>query len=133
MVPSLCFDAQHVQDYVVCRLVGRELVASEQCCVARARHDKRTPGLFKVEWKGDGFVGLCSKTYYCFGHTDKPNTNISTKNIHFFSKDVFMEVLQNRRSGVEKNAVIGLEILRFYNYVQERSSLTSVEYKPTGT
>ena len=30
-------------------------------------YDKRTPGLFKVEWEGLGIVSLCSKTYYCFG------------------------------------------------------------------
>ena len=23
---------------------------------------KRTPGLFKVEWEGEGIIGLCSKT-----------------------------------------------------------------------
>ena len=34
-------------------------------------YDKRTPGVFKVEWKGQGIVGLCSKTYYCFGAKDK--------------------------------------------------------------
>ena len=32
-----------------------------------AKYDKRTPGLFKVEWKGEGIISLCSKTYYCFG------------------------------------------------------------------
>ena len=26
-------------------------------------YDKRTPGLFKVKWEGQGIVGLCSKTY----------------------------------------------------------------------
>lgn len=30
-------------------------------------YDKRTPGLFKEEWSGDGIIGLSSKTYYCFG------------------------------------------------------------------
>ena len=25
-------------------------------------YDKRTPGLFKTEWEGDGIIGLCSKT-----------------------------------------------------------------------
>ncbi|KAJ8042582.1 hypothetical protein HOLleu_09367 [Holothuria leucospilota] len=29
--------------------------------------DKRTPGLFKLEWEGDGIVALNSKCYYCFG------------------------------------------------------------------
>ena len=33
-------------------------------------YDKRKPGLFKVEWEGQGIVGLCSKTYYCFGAKD---------------------------------------------------------------
>lgn len=36
-----------------------------------ATYDKRTPGLFKVEWEGDGIVALCSKTYYCWGTKDK--------------------------------------------------------------
>ena len=34
-------------------------------------YDKRTPGLFKVEWEREGIIGLCSKTYYCFGAKDK--------------------------------------------------------------
>ena len=34
-------------------------------------YDKRKPGLFKVEWERTGIVGLCSKTYYCFGAKDK--------------------------------------------------------------
>ena len=25
------------------------------------RYDKRTPGLFKLEWEGDGIIALCSK------------------------------------------------------------------------
>lgn len=34
-------------------------------------YDKRTPGLFKVEWEGEGIEALCSKTYYCFGAESK--------------------------------------------------------------
>ena len=34
-------------------------------------YHKRTPGLFKVEWEGQGIVRLCSKTYYYFGAKDK--------------------------------------------------------------
>ena len=33
-------------------------------------YDKRTPGLFKEEWSGDGIIGLSRKTYYCFGAYD---------------------------------------------------------------
>ena len=34
-------------------------------------YDKRTPGLFKLEYEGDGIISLASKMYYCFGDTDK--------------------------------------------------------------
>jgi hypothetical protein len=34
-------------------------------------YDKRTPGLFKLEYQGDGIIALASKMYYCFGHKDK--------------------------------------------------------------
>ena len=30
-------------------------------------HDRRKPGLFKIEYEGDGMVALCSKTYYSWG------------------------------------------------------------------
>jgi hypothetical protein len=36
-----------------------------------ALFDKRTPGLFKVEYEGDGIIALGSKMYYCFGEKDK--------------------------------------------------------------
>lgn len=36
-----------------------------------AAYDKQTPGLFKVEWEGRGFVGLNSKTYCCSGQQDE--------------------------------------------------------------
>ena len=34
-------------------------------------YDKRKPGLFKLEWEGNGMIALCSKTYYCWGSKDK--------------------------------------------------------------
>ncbi len=33
------------------------------CCSKHAKYDKRTPGLFKLEYQGDEMIGLCSKTY----------------------------------------------------------------------
>ena len=64
---------KHEDDYVQTRLAGLPWTATEACCVARKAYDKRTPGLFKIEWRGDGFVRLCSnKTYYCFDATDRP-------------------------------------------------------------
>ena len=33
------------------------------CCTNHAKFDKRTPELFKLGYKGDVMIGLCSKTY----------------------------------------------------------------------
>ena len=33
------------------------------CCKLHATHDKRTPGIFKIEFNGNEMVALCSKTY----------------------------------------------------------------------
>ena len=38
--------------------------------------DKRTLGLFKEEWSREDIIGLCSKTYYCFGACDNDIDNI---------------------------------------------------------
>ena len=33
------------------------------CCEKHSKFDTRTPGLFKLEFKGIEIIGLCSKTY----------------------------------------------------------------------
>ena len=93
-------------------------------CKARRSIDKRTPGLFKVEWSGDGFVGLCSKTYYCFGATDKYTTKGLSKRHNTIDKDAFLEVLTNRRSGSGKNHGFLVHNSTVLTYVQERATLT---------
>ena len=37
------------------------------------KYDTRTPGLFKVEFSGDGMVCLCPKLYYCLGDQNNKN------------------------------------------------------------
>ena len=97
-LPAECCD-EHKEEYVNTRLAGRSWTATESCCLARKAFDKRTPGLFKVEWCGDGFIGLCSKTYYCFGSTNKSTTKGLNKRQNDIDKDAFLAVLTNRRSG----------------------------------
>ena len=36
------------------------------CCLPHIKHDKRTPGLFKEEFRGSHMIALCSKTYICY-------------------------------------------------------------------
>ena len=122
-LPSECCD-EHQNVYVRCRFVDRPWVGDEACCKARKAYDKRTPGLFKVEWSSDGFVGLCSKTYYCFGATDKYSTKGLSKRHNAIDKDTFLEVLANRRSGNGKNRGFRVHCSSVVTYVQERAALT---------
>ena len=46
-------------------------VPSTSSQIKQQNFDKRSPGLFKLEWDGTGFIGLCSKTYFSFGVKDK--------------------------------------------------------------
>ena len=64
-----------------------------------AAYDKRKPGLFKVEWKGDGFVGLNSKTYCCWGaESSKASCKGISKRLNDPQKEVYLNVLQTRQS-----------------------------------
>ena len=111
-------------EYVQARLTGRAWTATESCCFARKAFDKRTPGLFKVEWRGDGLVGLCSKTYYCFDTTDKCNTKGLNKRQNAIDKEAFLAVLTNRRSSSGTNRGFRVHNSSMMTYVQERAGLT---------
>ena len=122
-LPAECCD-NHKDDYVHTRLAGRTWTATEPCCLARKAFDKRTPGLCKIEWGGDGFIGLCSKTYYCFGSTDKCTTKGLNKRQNTIDKDAFLSVLTNRRSGSGVNRGFRVHNSSMMTYVQERAALT---------
>ena len=56
-------------------------------------NDKRKPGLFKEEWNGDGMIGLCSKTYYCFGEKNKFSCKGVNKKLNTIDKEKYLLVL----------------------------------------
>ena len=122
-LPAECCD-DHEEEYVYTRIAGRSWTAKESCCIARKAFDKRTPGLFKIEWCGDGFIGLCSKTYYCFGASDKCTTKGLNKRQNTIDKDAFLSVLTNRRSGSGVNRGFRVRDSSVMTYIQERAALT---------
>lgn len=87
----------------LCMLSTSQSPVDHPCCIARKVYKKRTPGLFKVEWCGDGFIGLCSKMYYCFRATDKYSTKGVSRCHNEIDKGAFLKVLTKRRSGSRTN------------------------------
>ena len=62
-------------------------------------YDKRKPGLFKEEYKGDGMVAVCSKTYYCWGNKDKFSSKGAQKNrnLEHLTKLSYKKCLNNQQ------------------------------------
>ena len=61
--------------------------------------------MVKVEWEGDGFIGLNAKTYYCF-NSDDTKDKYSAKGISKalkLQKDEFLAVLQSKAIPAQTN------------------------------
>jgi len=89
-----------------------------------AAHDKRTPGLFKIEWQGQGMVGLCSKCYYCFGFSDKVSCKGLNKRQNAIGKDNFMQVLQTKKPGSGTNRGFRTLGTAMVTYTQKKDALS---------
>ena len=62
--------------------------------------------MFKVEWCGDGFVGLSAKTYYCFDHNDSSNDKYSSKGVSRafkLTREHYLDVLKTKKSSIQVN------------------------------
>jgi hypothetical protein len=54
-----------------------------------AAYNKRTPGLFRTEFTGDGQIALCSKIYFCFGVEDKLSCKGVNRKTNQITKDKY--------------------------------------------
>ncbi|XP_078601001.1 uncharacterized protein LOC144876010 [Branchiostoma floridae x Branchiostoma japonicum] len=93
-----------------------------------AAYDKRTPGLFKEEWSGSGIVGLCSKTYYCFGGDDTNEDKFSCKGVSKRCNDInhlkYLNVLQTKKSGQGINKGFRVRESEIHTYTQIRDAFS---------
>ena len=71
----------------------------------------RTPGLFKEEWSGDGIIGLCSKTHYCFGTSDIFSCKGVNKRCNDIDKDKYLNVFLTKQSNSGTKVSLSLEII----------------------
>ncbi|KAL8603520.1 hypothetical protein ACOMHN_052749 [Nucella lapillus] len=95
------------------------------CCRHRAAFDKRTPGLFKLEYKGGGIVALCSKTYFCFGDDrTKASCKGLSRRLNDLTKDKYLKVFRTHVSGGEINKGFRTDGRAMYTYQQTRKSLS---------
>ena len=94
------------------------------CCAKHSAFDKRTPGLFKVEFSGWGIVGLCSKTYFCFGSEGEKHSSKGLQRRNQLTKDQYLDVLLSRQSGSGINRGFRVVENRVMTYEQVRAGLS---------
>ena len=120
----------HKSDFVETRTNGN--VWSPECkeCLERKALDKRTPGLMKLEWAGEGCVALTSKTYVCFGGdldvTEKSCKTASkglSTNLNNFTKDFYLNVLDTKKPGAGINRGFRAMDNKIVSYEQQRAAL----------
>ena len=87
-------------------------------------YDKRTPGLFKVEWEGEGIIGLCSKTYYCFGAKDKFSCKGVNKKTNEINKEKYLNVLLTKQNSGGVNRGFRVVNNTMYTYTQVRDAFS---------
>jgi hypothetical protein len=93
--------------------------------------DKRTPGLFKIEYEGDGMVALCSKTYYVWGDKNKVSSKglQHRRNAEVLSKEKYLQCLFNRETIDGTNKGFRFEQKSMKTYEQNKVGLTPIYTK----
>ena len=134
--PSEACDAHRAEFLdTMTRLGPRAWYPARQCCATRRLYDEKTPGLFKTEWRGDGMVALCSKTYYC--RNSEGQDKLSSKglqkgpNADALTFEAYRHVLTSGRApgGLTNRGIRLGPGGRLYTYRQERSALSCLYLK----
>ena len=110
----------HHDEWVRTKLARSEWdVRDKACCRNRKLADKRTPGLFKLEYEGNEIIGLCSKTYYVQGDKD---AKFSAKGVNKSSvkPEHYRDVLENETVKSVKNTGIRPHAKSVASYKQEK-------------
>ena len=119
---------RHQRAYVRGKLQGDW--TPRPCCEKRRKYDKRTPGLFKLEFKGQNIVALCSKTYICTGQDE---TKLTCKGLNKarnqLTEDQYLDVLRHRESGGGENCGFRMSGAVMTTYLQQRRSLSYLYIK----
>ncbi len=114
----------HREEFVATKLEGRNW-HPDVCCVKQKKYDRRTAGLFKIEWEGSGMIALCSKCYFGWGEEgDKRSTKGLNKDRTPVNREMFKDVLETMKPTGGYNMGFQMKNNRMYTYKQWRSALS---------
>ena len=107
---------------------SEELVEFDGQKITKKQYEKRTPGLYKIEFQGDGMICLNSKVYHLWGKDNigKDVFKTSSKGMqdrnNLIRKD-FLNVLLERCEHTIQNAGFIRDGTRTYTYTQTKKGL----------
>jgi len=114
---------KHRRDFIANKVRGLSW-SPQPCCLERQRYDKRTPGLFKLEWSEDGMVCLCLKAYFCLSSRDP---NVQGGGNKQTSKGLNKH--HNRFTCSGTNTAFPVKNNQIYTYAQTRTALSYLYVK----
>ena len=89
-----CDDPHHRNQYVTAKTYDLPWLPLP-CCLERRQWDKRTPGLFKVEWEGNEMISLNSKCYMGSGQESKTSCKGVVQKQNLLDLETFQGVLKS--------------------------------------
>ena len=120
--PPFC--SAHKHAFVRTKLKGLPW-SMQACCLKVRNYHKRTPGLFKEEFSGNGIVALNAKTYHTFNSTtSKTSTKGIMRNLNKFTKTDFLQTLNSTKPTFGINKGIMRKKNAMVTYTQLRSGLS---------
>lgn len=96
-----------------------------------AMYDKRTPGLFKEEFKGSGIVSLCSKTYFCWDDAGKNKFSSKgvNKKINNITRERYLKVLETGNAEKVINKGFRMRDNAMMTYEQQKTGFSYLYVK----
>ena len=126
--PTPCCN-KHRLDFVKTRTRGNTWNTTNKGCLKLKRRDKPTPGIFKLEYKGDGIVALCSKTFCGADAATKPRAKGINKGLNDLMRNRYLFVLKPMIRGVRNYTLFQILGARMHTYTQERAALSYFDGK----
>ena len=84
-------------------------------------------GLFKIEWQGDGLIGLAAKTYYCYDINNPARDKHSSKGVNKtinLTRDHFLSVLNSKKPVQSTNKGFVMKNRDMVTYSMIKNGLT---------
>ena len=117
-----CDDTHHRRTYIACKTNFYPWFP-QPCCESRLAFDKRTPGLFKVEWEGTELTALNSKCYIGGGGEKKLSCKGVIQRQNDLTSQTYNNVLFKKETHMVTNTGFKVVNHHMVTYTQKKRGL----------